>query len=146
MTILYFIAGIIIASLVAYFLHRSIIKNQSDAFKEKEEQNRITINNLQQQSRQLQQEKEELITKATKAAFFEEALNARNISFERLQEEHQNIQNQFAAVKENYKNSLEKLALQKEELNQIGEAFKFEFRNLAQNILEEKTHKFTVVN
>ncbi|HEY5463669.1 MAG TPA: DNA recombination protein RmuC [Hanamia sp.] len=40
----------------------------------------------------------------------------------------------------------EKLAQQKEELNQIGESFKFEFRNLAQNILEEKTQKFTEAN
>ena len=40
----------------------------------------------------------------------------------------------------------EKSQQQKEELNQIGENFKFEFRNLAQNILEEKTQKFTEVN
>jgi len=40
----------------------------------------------------------------------------------------------------------EKLTQQKEELNHIGESFKFEFRNLAQNILEEKTQKFTEVN
>ena len=40
----------------------------------------------------------------------------------------------------------EKLQQQKEELNQIGESFKFEFTNLAQNILEEKTQKFTEVN
>lgn len=40
----------------------------------------------------------------------------------------------------------EKLVQQKEELNQIGESFKFEFKNLAQNILEEKTQKFTEVN
>lgn len=40
----------------------------------------------------------------------------------------------------------EKLIQQKEELNQIGEKFKYEFRNLAQNILEEKTQKFTEVN
>ncbi len=40
----------------------------------------------------------------------------------------------------------EKLVQQKEELNQIGEHFKFEFKNLAQNILDEKTQKFTEVN
>ena len=40
----------------------------------------------------------------------------------------------------------EKLLQQKEDLNQIGESFKFEFKNLAQNILEEKTQKFTEVN
>lgn len=40
----------------------------------------------------------------------------------------------------------EKLLQQKEDLNRIGESFKFEFKNLAQNILEEKTQKFTEVN
>lgn len=40
----------------------------------------------------------------------------------------------------------EKLLQQKDEMNKIGESFKFEFRNLAQNILEEKTQKFTEVN
>ena len=40
----------------------------------------------------------------------------------------------------------EKLNLQKYELDKMGENFKFEFRNLAQNILEEKTQKFTELN
>jgi DNA recombination protein RmuC len=82
---------------------------------------------------------------------------------ERLQQQ-MNIQNQLLKEKqqlESMKDGLiaraakaeseagflqEKLQQQKEELNQIGENFKFEFRNLAQNILEEKTQKFTEVN
>ena len=40
----------------------------------------------------------------------------------------------------------ERLLQQKEDLNQMGERFKFEFKNLAQDILEEKTQKFTEVN
>lgn len=40
----------------------------------------------------------------------------------------------------------EKLLRQKEELNKIGESFQFEFKNLAQDIFEEKTQKFTEVN
>jgi DNA recombination protein RmuC len=39
-----------------------------------------------------------------------------------------------------------KLSEQKLELEQIGERFKFEFTNLAQSILDEKTAKFTEVN
>ena len=82
---------------------------------------------------------------------------------ERLQQQ-MNIQNQLLKEKhqlESMKDGLiaraakaesetgflqEKLQQQKEELNQIGENFKFEFRNLAQNILEEKTQKFTEMN
>ncbi len=40
----------------------------------------------------------------------------------------------------------DKLNIQKQELEQMGDRFKFEFRNLAQSILEEKTLKFTEVN
>ena len=40
----------------------------------------------------------------------------------------------------------EKLELQKKELETMADAFKFEFKNLAQNILEEKTEKFTLLN
>ena len=39
-----------------------------------------------------------------------------------------------------------RLATQRQEFDEIGEKFKFEFRNLAQSILEEKTEKFTQVN
>ena len=40
----------------------------------------------------------------------------------------------------------EKLELQKKELETMADTFKFEFKNLAQNILEEKTEKFTLLN
>ena len=40
----------------------------------------------------------------------------------------------------------QKLDTQKQELIEIGEKFRFEFRSLAQGIMEEKTEKFTQVN
>lgn len=40
----------------------------------------------------------------------------------------------------------EKLATQVQQLEELGEKFKFEFRSLAQGILEEKTEKFTKSN
>ena len=40
----------------------------------------------------------------------------------------------------------EKLVSQKEELQTMGEALKLQFRDLAQNILDEKTQKFTEMN
>lgn len=146
MIIVYFLAGIVFASIIAYFLHQSAHKNLNTSFQEKMEQQNISLNQLQLHQQQLQKDKEILLAKATKAEFFENALNVRNTGFDRLQNENQIAQNQLAGIKENYKNALEKLDLQKEELHKIGEAFKFEFRNLAQNILEEKTKKFTEVN
>ncbi len=142
--ILNFAAGIIIAAIIAYFLHRAVLKNQSDALLERLQQQTNAQNQLQQQFQQLQ--KDILVIQATKAEFLNDSLNAQIIAYDKLQQQYQFTQNQFTAIKENLKNAEEKLALQKEELNKIGESFKFEFRNLAQNILEEKTQKFTEVN
>ena len=145
-TILYFAAGIIITAIVAFFSHRSFVKNQSATLLERLQQQTNAQNQLQQQHLQLQKEKDILLAQASKAEYLNESLHVQNIAYDKLQQEYQLVQNQFTAVKENLKNAEEKLALQKEELNKIGESFKFEFRNLAQNILEEKTQKFTEVN
>jgi len=113
--ILYFIAGIIITSIISLVLYRSALKNQSAALQERLQQQANFQNQLLKEKQELQFAKDELIARATKA------------------------ESHFGFLEE-------KLAQQREELNQIGESFKFEFRNLAQNILEEKTQKFTEVN
>ncbi|MFT6865511.1 MAG: DNA recombination protein RmuC [Cyclobacteriaceae bacterium] len=46
----------------------------------------------------------------------------------------------------NYKNLQERLEEQKKEVNQLQEKFAFEFKNLANEILEEKSKKFTDQN
>jgi DNA recombination protein RmuC len=144
--ILYFGAGVILTAIIAHFAHRSLMKNQSATLLERLQQQSNSQNQLQQQVVQLQNDKDILLAKATKAEYFAESLSAQNMAYEKLLQEYQVVQNQFAAIKEKLGNAEEKLASQKEELNKIGESFKFEFRNLAQNILEEKTQKFTEVN
>jgi len=144
--ILYFAAGIIITAIIAYLLNRSLVKNQTATLVERLQQQSNLQNQLQLQVLQLQKDKDLLLAQATKAEYLSESLTAQNIAYNKLQQEYQAVQNQFVAINENLKNAEEKLALQKEELNKIGESFKFEFRNLAQNILEEKTQKFTEVN
>ncbi len=141
-----FCTGIFITAIIAYLFHRSGLKNQSAALLESLQQHTIVQNQLQQQVQLLQKEKDVLFTQAAKTEFINDSLNAQNIAYDKLQQEYRTVQNQFTAIKENLKNADEKLALQKEELNKIGDSFKFEFRNLAQNILEEKTRKFTEVN
>src|SRR5687767_13308260 len=44
------------------------------------------------------------------------------------------------------KHFLEKIQSQKQDLEQIGEKFRAEFKNLAQGILEDKSQKFTLQN
>ncbi|MDQ2719439.1 MAG: DNA recombination protein RmuC [Bacteroidota bacterium] len=142
----YFITGIIFTAIVAWFLYRSVLKTRLASLMEKLQEQINAKNQLQQQVQQLQKEKDILIAKAVKAEFLNDSLNEKNSAFDQLQKQYQFVQNQFSATKESLKNNEEKLALQKEELSKIGESFKFEFRNLAQNILEEKTQRFTEVN
>ena len=145
-SILIFIAGIFIAGIPGYFLHRVLLKNQLSGLREKLQQHANTQIVLETQLQKLQSEKDSLLPVASKAGFLEESLRSQKNEYQHLLEEHQSIQNQLAALKEKLANAEEKLALQKDELSRIGESFKFEFRNLAQSILEEKTQKFTEVN
>lgn len=53
---------------------------------------------------------------------------------------------QLSRAQSDLENLQGKLLEQKQQLEEIGDKFKFEFQNLAQTILEEKTAKFTEVN
>ena len=114
-SVLYFTVGAAIASVIAFVIHRSVLKNKSALLLERLQQQTLSQNLLIREKQELQIIKEELIAKIARAES--------RISF--LEE---------------------KLLQQKEELNKIGESFRFEFRNLAQNILNEKAQKFTEVN
>ena len=110
-----FVAGFIIALIIASIVHRVVSKNKTVAIEERLQQQVIINCHLKKEIQNLVSEKENLIASVSKAET--------KIGF--LEE---------------------KLLQQKEEMNKIGESFKFEFKNLAQNILEEKTQKFTEVN
>ncbi|SHK87527.1 DNA recombination protein RmuC [Reichenbachiella agariperforans] len=56
------------------------------------------------------------------------------------------LNNQYARLGADYKNLQETLKTQKDELNQIREKFSAEFKNLANEIFEEKSKKFTDQN
>lgn len=56
------------------------------------------------------------------------------------------LSKELSAKNADFKNLNEKLAEQKEEINKLNEKFAIEFKNLANEILEEKTKKFTEQN
>ena len=66
-----------------------------------------------------------------------------------LAEERQTVislNNSLSTTEADYRNLKEKLDVQKQELTQLQEKFSIEFKNLANDILEEKTKKFTDQN
>ena len=61
-------------------------------------------------------------------------------------EKNQDLSNELTRVNTEYKNLETKLSEQKDELNKLNEKFALEFKNLANEIFEEKSKKFTAQN
>ena len=84
-------------------------------------------------------------------------LEERSGNFEKLNEELQDkldkesarashAENELATLKANYSNLKERLSEQQKELKEMQDHFRSEFKNLANDILEEKSKKFTEQN
>jgi len=68
------------------------------------------------------------------------------IELEESRNAHLELNRQYAGLKSNYQNLQEKLQENKAEQEKLREKFTFEFKNLANEILEEKSKKFTDQN
>ncbi|MCK4638616.1 MAG: hypothetical protein KAT33_04295, partial [Bacteroidales bacterium] len=83
----------------------------------------------------------------------EDKINGINENLSNFKEELVNKENtiidlskQLASKSADYKNLNDKLQEQKADVEKLQERFKIEFKNLANEILEEKTQKFTELN
>lgn len=90
---------------------------------------------------------------AAKLAALNENLGNQRVRIDVLERERstllsdkENLVRQLAQSETTVAGMKEKLDEQKQQLQKMGEQFRFEFANLAQNIFEEKTAKFTEVN
>ncbi len=143
--ILLFLAGLIIGLTIAYIIRANTLQQLVSA-NERLREEQQNIMQLQQERLVQQKHRDELLTRATQAENTNKFLQQESDQYQLLQIKHQAIQTQFAILQTQWESANEKLASQKEELETIGEKFRFEFRNLAQGILDEKTSKFTQVN
>ena len=94
----------------------------------------------------LQSEKETLIRQTANGESQLQFLSEQYQLSKRYQKENELLQNQLAMFKAKFHAAEEKMMEQKKEMEALGERFRFEFRNLAQSILEEKSEKFTQLN
>jgi DNA recombination protein RmuC len=76
----------------------------------------------------------------------EENLNESKSGLEQERSEKNRLETELAALKADYRNLEERLKEQKGELEELQKTFRNEFRNLANDILEEKSKKFTEQN
>ncbi|MCK4662839.1 MAG: DNA recombination protein RmuC [Bacteroidales bacterium] len=75
-----------------------------------------------------------------------EEISKINSKLEKERENNLQLNKIVSAKEANYKNLEDKLKTQKEEIENIQQKFSIEFKNLANEILEEKTKKFTEQN
>ena len=136
----------LLTGLLVWLLCRSTMANKTAVIKERLQEQLSVVFELQNRIKMLQSEKELLIRQTTQAESQLEFLNEQYTFSRRYQKENELLQNQLAMFKAKYHAAEEKLETQKQEIESLGNRFKFEFRNLAQSILEEKTEKFTLVN
>jgi len=136
----------LITGLVVVFVLRLLHGQQRNALKEQLYKEQAALQQLQQEVMLQQQQKETLIARATTAEGANAVLQQEMLVYRQLQEEYGLLQKQWAVLTTRFDAANEKLLHQQQNMEAIGEKFRFEFRNLAQQILEEKTAKFTTVN
>ncbi|HLP38205.1 DNA recombination protein RmuC [Lacibacter sp.] len=98
------------------------------------------------QNKQLMIDKEEYLSRFQTANGKLHILEQERVKAEQTQHDYREALAQVAAVKEQLHAANEKLHTQKQDLEALGEKFRFEFKNLAQGILDEKSQKFTEAN
>jgi DNA recombination protein RmuC len=146
MTIIIVLASVIITAVIAFMLHKDIVSKKVRALTAQIELQSITIGQLTAQKNKLEDDRLTLTVRVSKMETATEIASKDIEAYKQLMKDHQDLVQQAAAFSASLKAKEELLQSQKEDMQRIGEKFQFEFKNLAQNILEEKTKKFTEVN
>lgn len=122
MEIIYLIIGVVIGGIIAFlYFNSQKQKNESDfqgAFNLAEEKNNLLNAQLQEIKDQLTVERQQVIQ----------------------------LNNQLSSRQADFRNLQEKLQEQNEQVNELQQKFAIEFKNLANEIFEEKSKKFTDQN
>lgn len=135
MDILIFIGGIAIGILAGWFIAKSIKSNSptdnSDFLKLQEERDSLRNN---------------VSTLSEKTRMFEEQLKTNKTEIENKSNQLIDITSKLSGKEADLRNIQLRLEEQKKELEDVRQRMNVEFRNLANDILEEKTKKFTEQN
>ncbi len=138
-------AGIVVAIVVWLVTKQSYIR-KIFAENEKLLQQENYIAQLTQNTNELRVQKEQWIQQSSKTEGLLQSVTEQCNGLKRYQRDNEILNNQLAMFKEKFHAAEEKLELQKAELEMIGSQFTHQFKNLAQEILDEKSAKFTALN
>ena len=133
---IYLLIGLIFGSVASFLITRFYIQSKRVLSREEKDNLDQTFKNLEIENR-VQNDKYERI-------FAEHTDLKKELDVER--QKTLALSNKLTAREVDYDNLLEKLSTQKEEVQKLQERFSIEFKNLANEILEEKSRKFTDQN
>jgi len=145
-TIILLLSAILFAAFIVWMLLRSYSGQKQAVANDRLQQQYQVLVRLQTDFTNLKLEKESLQQQYIRTDIECQFLNEQNAISKRYQKENEILQNQLALFKAKFQAAEEKLETQKKEMQELGDRFRSEFRNLAQSILEEKTQKFTLLN
>src|SRR5450432_185061 len=121
---LLFAAGLIIGLIIAFEI-RAATRQQLLSANERLRQEQQAILQLQQEKLLQQKERDDLLGRAMQAEGSNKFLQQEFDQYHQLQQEYQVIQKQSAILQTQLESAHEKLAGQKQELETIGEKFRF---------------------
>jgi len=133
---LYLLSGLILGGFAAFIATRFYLLNRRVLSKTEKEQLDRQIQNQEIDNR-IQKEKYDSLVSEYDLLKKEIEIERRNVL---------ELNKQLVASESDYRNLLEKLETQKQEIERLQEKFTIEFKNLANEILEEKSRKFTDQN
>lgn len=136
----------IIAAILAWLFTKQSAHSRLCAAHEKLAQQETQLAQLTKAANELRQQKDILLQQSAKTEGLLQSMTEQCNGLKRYQRDNEIINTQLTLYKTKFHAAEEKLELQKAELEMIGSQFKYEFRNLAQTIFEEKTEKFTALN
>lgn len=138
--------SLIIGSIITWLFSKSKNKQTQAVFIEKIGYLQSAVSDLTSQNRQLSKEKDEYLAHFQISTGKLSILEQEQGRAEQTKLAYQSSLSELATVKEQLNAANEKLLTQKQDLEELGEKFRFEFKNLAQGILDEKSQKFTETN
>ncbi len=136
MEIVYIISGIVIGGIIAWLT----FKVKAGANKGISQEEAVSLND---QINNLNKEKSAALAKAE---LLQDNLKSVNQQLTEEREKYLKLNSDYSSLKSDFNNLQEKLATQKDEVEQLQKKFATEFENLANKILEEKSKKFTEQN
>lgn len=129
MELIYLLVGLALGGIIAWFIAQS--KSGKQQMVQEKRSNHL---------------EGELSHSRTKLAERDDHIQELNQKLDASYKNHVELNSELATAKAEHKNLQEKLDSQKQELEQLNQKFATEFKNLANEIFEEKSKKFTTQN